>query len=300
MPVNGENKTKLEQVAELYNEGILPIEIAKKLNIGLTDVYSYMNVAKKKGILDINVRTLQDKIVELCNEGKSRKEIMEMFGITSQMLSINLSMANKKGLLNDEKMEEMILKKQKSTNSKIDITSKIKEMYENYIYPLDIADKLNITGKEVYDVIDNMPEEEQKRIRTKKIRENQMYTNIKEIMKNKGCKSTEAIDDLEFTIDSPNKRIELAKMNYLIGKIKSAKDILDDIVNDDEFSEEIRKKAEIQKRKIDLESRAMVIRKECKKAQDEGKSISYDYLCKRYSVRMKFVENIIGEEQREI
>lgn len=296
-----QRKTQLEQVAEWYNEGLTPVDMASRLNKDLNSIHSAISVARRKGLLDSNIKNNQDKIADLYHEGKSRDEIMEILELSPRIFGINLAIAKRRGLLKEEDMKWLRTKDiLASKNEQQAIDNKIKEMYEDGLYPLDIADSLNVTGKQVYDVIDKLSGEELKRIKRKGLRENPLSEKIVDKIKSSGMRAKDALEEVSFELDDPNERIELARVYYIIGNFSGAKETLNDIVLDDEIDERTRRDAAKEKSKIDLESRSVRIRRECKLAQKEKKQVSYDELCRKYNVRMNFIENIMGSEQRQL
>lgn len=106
--------------------------------------------------------------------------------------------------------------------------------------------------------------------------------------------------DKEITIKNDRKEIkELLKIflpRQVAKRLKiSCKTVFDVI---DSLNEEEKKKYNL-KEMMHLEVISVQIRMRCKEALENGKTISYERLCKEYYVRTSFLIDLLGREERD-
>ena len=97
------------------------------------------------------------------------------------------------------------------------------------------------------------------------------------------------------TSSDPIDLIDIANMYYLQGNYNAPNIILKQILVDENAPQWIKRRATRERNNILIDRISMAIRKEYK-----NENTSYDDLCKKYNVRTGFLEDLLGQEEREM
>lgn len=174
-----------------------------------------------------------------------------------------------------------------------DTSFKIKELLKLKM-PLEVAKILHIPAKQVYEVIEAMPEDKAKEVKTAFANNRLNITSNIKALKGIGKSSGQAIKLIEKKVNG-GLVIELAQVYFAMGEYDRAIKVMNLVLHDDRVPQSIKSKVSEEKSNIDMEIKAIKIREAYKKFKDKP---SYDYLCKEYNVRTGFLLNILGMEPR--
>lgn len=192
-----------------------------------------------------------------------------------------------KTLAHIEEQVTTILKSKENRSYKIRELLKLK-------MPLEVAKILHIPAKQVYEVIEAMPEDKAQEVKTAFANNRlNIASNIK-ALKGIGKSSGQAIKLIEKKVNG-GLVIELAQVYFAMGEYDRAIRVMNLVIYDDRVPQSIKSKVSEEKSNIDMEVKAIKIREAYKKFKDKP---SYDYLCKAYNVRTGFLVNILGMEPR--
>ena len=176
-----------------------------------------------------------------------------------------------------------------------DTSDKIKQLLKLKM-PLEVAKILHIPANQVYSTIESMPEEEQKDIKKAFVNNRlNIASNVKE-MKSKGKSSIQALEAIEKQING-GLAIELAQVYFAMGEYTRAIRVINHVLYSDNVSDQIKAKVKQEKDNLDIEIKAIRIRRTYQKYPIESR-ISYDSLCRSFNVRTAFLVNVLGMEDR--
>ena len=162
--------------------------------------------------------------------------------------------------------------------------------------PLEVAKILHIPANQVYSTIESMTEEEQKDIKKAFVNNRlNIASNVKE-MKSKGKSSIQALEAIEKQING-GLAIELAQVYFAMGEYTRAIRVINHVLYSDNVSDQIKAKVKQEKDNLDIEIKAIRIRRTYQKYPIESR-ISYDSLCRSFNVRTAFLVNVLGMEDR--
>lgn len=276
------DKTKIEQVIELYNAGENNRKIiAEKVGSTIGTVSNYIEKARKEGRIERKPKTKKEQIIELYNAGeKDPKVIAEKVGSTVGTVSNYLYKAQKEGKIKNKKEE---------SSAEENLKDKVKILLETK-YPREIAKQIKVPPIMVYDVIDSLDKDYINKLKIKKVKNNPLYPQIAYLREAKNSSIENALYTLVKTNLSLDDKINLAKIYYILGNENVPERLLNEVIFEKTASLEIINRAEEEREKILLEIKSRKIREELKKERN----ISVDYLCKKYNVRTGFLTDLIG------
>ncbi len=188
------------------------------------------------------------------------------------------------------------------------LEQKIRSELIEYIYPKEVARKLGIKTWQVYQYMENLSEEESKKLRKDRLKNNKLYSVVvsrkkkeKEKGNTKGGIVEKILYDMKKSFIDVETRINLARIYFILENGKAAEKILSEMYYDDtSYSDSSRSKARRELEKVQLENLAMKLRNEYRNGRNmDGSKISYNDLCSRYSVRTGEVIDVLGMENSE-
>ena len=310
-------KPKYMQVAEDWNNGLSEEEILKKYNIIKSTLQTYLSRAKKERIEVKARKKVKPKYMEVTedwNNGLSEEEILKKYNIKKITLQSYLSQARKRGIevkarekakpeymqvaedWNNGLSEEKIIFQKDQKRSR----EKIKESLKLYL-PRQVAKRLKISTKTVFDVMDSLNSEERKEVNKAFIRNRPyVFSRVKKLKKDgksfiEALKSIESNIPLHFLSQLQEVYYNLRLYSY-IEKSINKRLYLDETISGKEKEKEYLKGL---KETMHLEVISVQIRKKQKEALKNEKSISYDRLCKDFNVRTNFLVDLLGREEKD-
>ena len=306
-------KPKYMQVAEDWNNGLSEEEILKKYNIIKSTLQTYLSRAKKERIEVKARKKVKPKYMEVTedwNNGLSEEEILKKYNIKKITLQSYLSQARKRGIevkarekakpeymqvaedWNNGLSEEKIIFQKDQKRSR----EKIKESLKLYL-PRQVAKRLKISTKTVFDVMDSLNSEERKEVNKAFIRNRPyVFSRVKKLKKD-GKSVLEALKSIESNIPL-HLLSQLQEVYYnlrlysYIEKSINKRIYLDETISGKEYLKGL-------KETMHLEVISVQIRKKQKEALKNEKSISYDRLCKDFNVRTNFLVDLLGREEKD-
>ena len=308
-------KPKYMQVAEDWNNGLSEEEILKKYNIIKSTLQNYLSRARKRGI-EVKSREKAKlkyvQIVEDWNNGLSKEEILKKYNIKKSTLQSYLSQARKRGIEvkakekakpkymevtedrnNGLSEEEIIFQKDQKRSRE-----KIKESLKLYL-PRQVAKRLKISTKTVFDVMDSLNSEEEKEVNRAFIRNRPyVFSRVKKLKKDgksvlEALKSIESNIPLHFLSQLQEVYYNLRLYSYIEKSINKR------LYLDETISGKEKEYLKGLKDNMRLEVISVQIRKNQKEALESEKTISYDRLCKEFNVRTSFLVDLLGREEKD-
>ena len=308
-------KPKYMQVAEDWNNGLSEEEILKKYNIIKSTLQNYLSRARKRGI-EVKSREKAKlkyvQIVEDWNNGLSKEEILKKYNIKKSTLQAYLSQARKRGIEvkakekakpkymevtedrnNGLSEEEIIFQKDQKRSRE-----KIKESLKLYL-PRQVAKRLKISTKTVFDVMDSLNSEEEKEVNRAFIRNRPyVFSRVKKLKKDgksvlEALKSIESNIPLHFLSQLQEVYYNLRLYSYIEKSINKR------LYLDETISGKEKEYLKGLKDNMRLEVISVQIRKNQKEALESEKTISYDRLCKEFNVRTSFLVDLLGREEKD-
>ena len=308
-------KPKYMKVAEDWNNGLSEEEILKKYNIIKSTLQTYLSRAKKERIEVKARKKVKPKYMEVTenwNNGLSEEEILKKYNIKKITLQSYLSQARKRGIevkarekakpeymqvaedWNNGLSEEKIIFQKDQKRSR----EKIKESLKLYL-PRQVAKRLKISTKTVFDVMDSLNSEERKEVNKAFIRNRPyVFSRVKKLKKD-GKSVLEALKSIESNI--PLQFLsQLQEVYYNLGLYSYIeKSINKRLYLDETISGKEKEYLKGLKETMHLEVISVQIRKKQKEALKNEKSISYDRLCKDFNVRTNFLVDLLGREEKD-
>lgn len=296
---------RYEEFLRIYNEEQIrdSMQIAKKMNITEKTVRRYMDIASEKG-----------KIVRISNYEQFERLYYEQ-GIR------DIKVLSKMLKLSEVTIQNYIYRTIRDGNNENDNIEPIKEVFDkerlkqiadtNEIdsskieslilllkkkFPYEVAHELNIPAKKVYDILENVTDEEKKEIIRIILSNNETAKKINNLRKD-GTKIEDAIRIVETSLRGVGK-LELANIYYVMGQRIMAERVLNKIIFAKESTETMKALARKKMENIKREFIITDIRKEKKNFFEKyGVEISYEALCKKYNVRSSLLIEILGREE---
>ena len=314
-----------ERAIELYNSGVTSkAQIAREIGKSINTVRLYLDYGRELGLLkepkldeqDIPKKTRIEEIADIHNSGKTEEEISQITGLKIGTVKDYMYRGRCAGLINRKKEERHNLE-EKETNEKasrktskskkvkpIRITAKIREEVKKLLetmYPIEIAKKLEIRPYDVYNIMDSVPINEMSKINMRAIKNrSNINMQIQELQSEEMMGISEALQEIEKTERSVKNLFEFADVYYILGAKISCLRVVDKIGKYTK-KEVIREKAIKQRETYEREFLARKISKSYRKSiQVEEKPTSYETLCKEFTTNSKFLEEILGEEEKDI
>ena len=308
-------KPKYMKVAEDWNNGLSEEEILKKYNIIKSTLQTYLSRAKKERIEVKARKKVKPKYMEVTenwNNGLSEEEILKKYNIKKITLQSYLSQARKRGIevkarekakpeymqvaedWNNGLSEEKIIFQKDQKRSR----EKIKESLKLYL-PRQVAKRLKISTKTVFDVMDSLNSEERKEVNKAFIRNRPyVFSRVKKLKKEgksvlEALKSIESNIPLQFLSQLQEVYYNLRLYSYIEKSINKR------LYLDETISGKEKEYLKGLKETMHLEVISVQIRKKQKEALKNEKSISYDRLCKDFNVRTNFLVDLLGREEKD-
>lgn len=217
--------------------------------------------------------------------------------------NVGVSLSKQKALINYKVTAnidtEKFLQEKTSSILESDLVSskKIKELLK-LKFPLEVAKLLDIKPKVVLDFIDGLPEEEVKLIRIDFIKNRLNIAKNMVALQELGKTPNKALELIDSQL--PKELIvELADVYFILERYNAAINILRRLWTFDYINPEMGQKLQSRILYFESEIKAKRIRKEIKKQREEGKQVSSYSLCKKYRVNENFLEDILGEEEKD-
>lgn len=307
-------KTKIELVAEAWNNQMSKEEISKEFNIKIETINYYLSTARKRGITVIKrsnagrpvkanrEESTFEKVLATWNDGVLEKDIAGLYQISINTVYRYLNEARKqKRKVRIGGSENLFMENGKiievKTKKRTAEERQIIELLKNK-FPREVAASLNISPKIVYDVIDSLNEEEKQRVKKEFIASRTLINNLIKNYKSDGLTTGQAFMELERK-ESIEIKLQLADVYYILGEYKRAYKVLNQEIIDDINQRNVQR-AKGRKEKIELEEKSMEIRRDYKSKKNmDGSKISYDDLCKKYNVRTNFLIQVLGQEEKD-
>lgn len=307
-------KTKIELVAEAWNNHKSKEEISNDFNIKENTINYYLSTARKRGITVIKrsnagrpvkanrEESTFEKVLATWNDGVLEKDIAGLYQISINTVYRYLNEARKqKRKVRIGGSENLFMENGKI----IDVKAKKHTAEERQIiellknkFPREVAASLNISPRIVYDLIDSLSEEEKQRVKKEFIASRKLINNLIKNYKSDGLTTGQAFMELERK-DSIEIKLQLADVYYILGEYKRAYKVLNQEIIDDINQRNVQR-AKGRKEKIELEEKSMEIRRDYKSKKNmDGSKISYDDLCKKYNVRTNFLIQVLGQEEKD-
>ena len=218
------------------------------------------------------------------------------------MLTNNKNSGKKK---KGKKKEGLIKKEKTIENIEMQVASILKQTGDTRVkmrqllklkMPIEVASILHIPATQVYDEIEAMPEEELKDIKRSFINNRlNISSNVRD-MKAKGKSSGQALKEIENQING-GLAIELAQVYFTMGEYTHAIRVMNHVLYSESVASQLKAKVKQEKDNLDMEIKAIQIRKAYQKYPIENKP-SYDSLCRSFNVRTGFLVNVLGMEER--
>ena len=304
-------KLKYIQVAKDLDKGLTKEEIMEKYQITPLAFSSLVRKAKKHGVLVVEkTKPKYMQVAEDWNNGLSEEEILKKYNIIKSTLQTYLSRAKKERIevkarkkvkpkymevtedWNNGLSEEKIIFQKDQKRSR----EKIKESLKLYL-PRQVAKRLKISTKTVFDVMDSLNSEERKEVNKAFIRNRPyVFSRVKKLKKD-GKSVLEALKSIESNIPL-HLLSQLQEVYYnlrlysYIEKSINKRIYLDETISGKEYLKGL-------KETMHLEVISVQIRKKQKEALKNEKSISYDRLCKDFNVRTNFLVDLLGREEKD-
>lgn len=307
-------KTKIELVAEAWNNHKSKEEISNDFNIKENTINYYLSTARKRGITVIKrsnagrpvkanrEESTFEKVLATWNDGILEKDIAGLYQISINTVYRYLNEARKqKRKVRIGGSENLFMENGKI----IDVKAKKRTAEERQIiellknkFPREVAASLNISPRIVYDLIDSLSEEEKQRVKKEFIASRTLINNLIKNYKSDGLTTGQAFMELERK-ESIEIKLQLADVYYILGEYKRAYKVLNQEIIDDINQRNVQR-AKGRKEKIELEEKSMEIRRDYKSKKNmDGSKISYDDLCKKYNVRTNFLIQVLGQEEKD-
>lgn len=307
-------KTKIELVAEAWNNHKSKEEISKEFNIKIETINYYLSTARKRGITVIKrsnagrpvkanrEESTFEKVLADWNDGILEKDIAGLYHISINTVYRYLNEARKqKRKVRIGGSENLFMENGKI----IDVKAKKHTAEERQIiellknkFPREVAASLNISPRIVYDLIDSLSEEEKQRVKKEFIASRKLINNLIKNYKSDGLTTGQAFMEIERK-ESIEIKLQLADVYYILGEHKRAYKVLNQEIIDDINQRNVQR-AKGRKEKIELEEKSMEIRRDYKSKKNmDGSKISYDDLCKKYNVRTNFLIQVLGQEEKD-
>lgn len=272
-----EKKPKYELVAQDWNRGLRRSEIARIHSISYQDVNSFLRNAKAHGI----------KVYSAAERKK----------IYSSQSEFNPDTIDQSSDINREysfPFDQTILQIKKSILEMKDRRQQIIELLKEY-KPIEVVKLLNISVKEVYDVIDLLSSEEIKQIKKAFVRNREYVFSRVKFYKNKGMKTIEALRKIEKEISIENIS-ELVDVYFVMDLYSLIEKLLDRKLNMDDLDKvEIEYLSQL-KVLIGAEIKYSKVRKEYKQLLESGMNISFNKLSEKYDIKPDSLIEILGRE----
>ena len=308
-------KPKYMQVVDDWNNGLLEEEILQKYNIKRRTLQGYLSRVKKEG-KEVKARKKTNlkymQVVDDWNNGLSEKEILQKYNIKKTTFIIYLSRARKEKIevkakekanhknikVVEDKNNGLQKNKSKVPDNKKSTRDMIKESLKVYL-PRQVAKKLKISNKAVFDVLDSLTPEEEKEVNKAFIRNRPyVFSRVKKLKK-EGKSVLEALKCIDREIPLYFLS-QLEEVYYILGLYANIeKSINKRIYIDESTSDKDKNYLHNLKETMHLEVISMKIRKQWKEAKEKGKTISFERLCKEYNVRTSFLIDLLGREERD-
>lgn len=298
-----EDKTeKYTQYKALRGKGIKNADtLAKMLNVPKRRIYEYSQKLKLEGFYE---ETLYQRTIRMYNSGiKDARTIAYNLRANQNTINGYIQKASKQGLINTDSANKLPSNERQDNYSIASNENAMKNAIKKLLsqkYPIEIARELGIKPVEVFDVWDNMSDEEQKIAMQEFVKSRRVVFRELNRLRDKDNLSVEqALRRMEdvFSIKDPIKLFDIADIYYALGEEVGCQRQMNILINDNQV---LRNKAIERKELISTEIKAGRIRGELKRARDNGMIVSYDDLCRRHCVRTRFIIDIAGMENRYI
>lgn len=303
-------------IAEDWNNGLSEEEIIKKYNITKATLHKYLNKASKKGI---EIKEQEEKQAKLdpiyiqisrdWNDGISEENILKKYNVNKKTLQTYLSKARKKGILitkrekfEGNKAQENAINESRKNKIQVEEPNnnreEIIELLKTFL-PRQVAKRLKISTKTVFDVMDSLNSEERKEVNKAFIRNRPyVFSRVKKLKKDgksvlEALKSIESNIPLHFLSQLQEVYYNLRLYSYIEKSINKR------LYLDETISGKEKEYLKGLKDNMHLEVISVQIRKNQKEALNSGKTISYDRLCKEFNVRTSFLVDLLGREEKD-
>lgn len=305
-----EKQAKLDpiyiQISRDWNNGLTKEKIIEKYKISESLLFSHLNYAKKRGIeLTRRKREKPKKkilqyeiIVQEWNNGLSKERIIEKYNIKEGSFYSYLSRARRSGI----KVKENAINESRKNKIQVEEPNnnreEIIELLKTFL-PRQVAKRLKIYTKTVFDVMDSLNSEERKEVNKAFIRNRPyVFSRVKKLKKDgksvlEALKSIESNIPLHFLSQLQEVYYNLRLYSYIEKSINKR------LYLDETISGKEKEYLKGLKDNMHLEVISVQIRKSQKEALNSGKTISYDRLCKEFNVRTSFLVDLLGREEKD-
>lgn len=279
--------SKYLQFVELYNSGVTNIdELEKRLESPKSSIYSYIHKAQKEG-----------KIVKVPKPKKEKKKKIDKYEMFVQLY--NSGIKNTKQLMSELEISEntvyVYTRRAKEEKRIFKLENKIEKNIRKQLiikYPFEVAISLNLKPEIIYKYLENLGEQEQKKLQKELLSQNIIWKKIRDLKleylkKGKKINAELALEQIIPELNESEK-LELIKFFYLCRKENMALKTANQIIYADDISKENKQKAEREKNKLLREILAQKILSK--------KGTPYSSLCKELNVRNTFVMQVLGKE----
>ena len=301
-------KPKYIQVIEDWNNELPEEKILEKYKIKKSNLQVYLSKVRKKGIkVKARVKAREKtrekakpkyiQIAEDLNSGLTEEEILAKYKIKSSTLKVYLSKA-KNVIPEPSKERENKVEKTEFPDNKKSTREVIKDSLKLYM-PRQVAQKLKISSKAVFDVLDSLTPEEAKEVNKAFIRNRPyVFSRVKKLKK-EGKSVLEALKSVDSNIPL-HLLTQLQEVYYNLGLYSHIeKSINKKLYLDESISEKEKEFLKGLKENMHLEVISVQIRKRRKEALEKGREISYERLCREYNVRTSFIIDLLGREEKD-
>ena len=296
-------------ISQDWNDGISEEKILKKYNVNKKTLQTYLSKAKKNGIEIKEKKSKYILVTEDWNNGLSEEEILKKYSICKSTLASYLSKARKKGILvtkrekfEGNKAQENVINESRTNKIQVEEPNhnreEIKELLKTFL-PRQVAKRLKISTKTVFDVMDSLNSEERKEVNKAFIRNRPyIFSRVKKLKKD-GKSVLEALKSIESNIPL-HFLAQLQEVYYNLGLYSYIeKSINKRLYLDETISGKEKEYLKGLKDDMHLEVISRQIRKMRKEDLEKGKVISYDRLSREYNVRTSFLVDLLGREEKD-
>ena len=171
------------------------------------------------------------------------------------------------------------------------------------MYPSQVAKKMNLSSKIIYDYIDTLPDEYRTALKTSILKNNSVWNAIKMAREdakkeNKPITISQALISIILKL-SQNQQLELISFYFWVSKSKKqALTIANKIANNQSYTPDIRHLAQSKAEIIKTENTNIEILADVRNSLEKyGKMPSYKYLSQEHRVKMSFLIDLLGREE---
>ena len=280
--------------AKLYLSGNGYKEISAIRGISEKAASNRISRAREKGLIPKEKGRLE-RLIELLKIGiTDNAELAKNLNTTCNYISNLKSIAYRK--IREEEYNLGLSKVEEQRSITREDIFAIKFLMP-HMYPKEIACKLGVPIREVYDVIYGLTSEEKIKIKRKAIKENTLYESIVGTSEKGEISIKDAVYKLEEAKLTPEKRLDLARIFYMAGDLFRVGKILHKMVYDKSLSIENRISAQRELDNMHFDTIAKKVRRDYITKGKNGELTNFDDLSNKYSVGRIFLTNVIGPEE---